>query len=130
MTGEPGKAPAWNLKMPSAAVILPSFVTPILTHIEPPEVGPVALKTSSRVIVILMGRPGFCDSNAATDARETTVVPPNPPPISAGEQRTSPTGLFSNFAVSARTTKCPWLDDQISVCPSGWTRTQQACGSI
>src|SRR5215813_4182019 len=105
MTGEPGKAPAWNLKMPSAAVILPSLVAPILTHIEPPDVGPVALKTSSRDIVIFTGRPDFCDSSAAT-------------------------GLFSSFAVSARTTKWPWLDDHTSVCPSGSTRTQQACGSI
>ena len=34
MTGEPGNAPAWNLNSPSAAVILPSFVTPIFTHID------------------------------------------------------------------------------------------------
>ena len=44
MTGEPGKAPAWNLKTPSAAVIVPSFLTPILTHIEAPEVGPGGLE--------------------------------------------------------------------------------------
>src|SRR5881275_1512808 len=111
MTGEPGKAPAWNLKIPSAAVILPSLVTPILTRIEPPEVGPVALNTSSRLIVILTGRPDFCDSSAATGSRYTTVLPPKPPPISAGAQRTSPTGLLSSFAVSARTTKWPWLDE-------------------
>src|SRR5436190_12750886 len=99
ITGEPGKAPAWNLKTPSAATILPSLVTPILTHIDEPEVGPVALNTSSRVIVILTARPDFFDSNAATGSRYTTVLPPNPPPISAGAQRTSPTGMFSSLAV-------------------------------
>src|SRR5215510_15160573 len=31
-------------------------------------------------------------------------------PSDLGEQRTSPTGLFSSLAVSARTTKWPWLD--------------------
>ena len=55
--------------MPSAAVILPSLVTPILTHIEEPEVGPVALNTSSRVIVIFTGRPHFFESSAATGSR-------------------------------------------------------------
>ena len=55
--------------MPSAAVIVPSFVTPILTHIEAPEVGPVALNTSSRLIMILTGRPVFFDSSAATGSR-------------------------------------------------------------
>ena len=69
MTGEPGKAPAWNLKMPSAAVSVPSFLTPILTHIEAPEVGPEALNTSSRLITILTGRPDFLDSRVATGSR-------------------------------------------------------------
>ena len=59
ITGEPGKAPAWNLKMPSAATILPSLVTPTLAHIDEPEVGPVPLNTSSRVICRRTGRPDF-----------------------------------------------------------------------
>ena len=69
MTGDPGKAPAWNLKTPSAAVMVPSFLTPILTRIEAPEVGPVDLNTSSRLITILTARPVFFDSAAATGSR-------------------------------------------------------------
>ena len=69
MTGEPGKAPAWNLKTPSAAVIVPFLLTPILTRIEEPDVGPEALNTSSRLIVILTGRPDFLASKAATGSR-------------------------------------------------------------
>ena len=55
--------------MPSAAVRVPSFLIPILTHIEAPEVGPEALNTSSRLITILTGRPAFFDSAAATGSR-------------------------------------------------------------
>ena len=62
MTGEPGKAPAWYLNKPSAATILPSRLTPIFTVIDAPEVGPVALNTSSRLIWIMTGRPDFFDS--------------------------------------------------------------------
>ena len=69
ITGEPGNAPAWNLKMPSAATILPSFVTPIFTHIDEPEVGPVARNTSSRVIISRTGLPDFIDSSVATGSR-------------------------------------------------------------
>ena len=69
ITGEPGNAPAWNLKMPSAATIVPSFLTPILTHIDEPEVGPDARNTSSRVICSRTGRPDFFDSIAATGSR-------------------------------------------------------------
>jgi hypothetical protein len=52
--------------MPSAAVILPSFMTPILTHIDEPEVGPDALNTSSRLMTILTGRPVSLASRVAT----------------------------------------------------------------
>ena len=69
MTGEPGKAPAWNLNSPSAVVIVPSFVTPILTRMEEPDVGPEALNTSSRLITILTGRPDFLASRVATGSR-------------------------------------------------------------
>src|SRR3984957_11481753 len=57
ITGEPGNAPAWNLNTASAATILPSLVTPTLAHMDEPEVGPVALNTSSRVICRRTGRP-------------------------------------------------------------------------
>ena len=66
MTGEPGKAPAWNLNRPSAAMIVPSRLTPILTVIDEPEVGPVALNTSSRLITILTGWPDLRASTTAT----------------------------------------------------------------
>ena len=69
ITGEPGNAPAWNLNTPSAATSFPSLVTPIFTHIEEPEVGPVALNTSSRLIIRRTGLPDFFDSNVATGSR-------------------------------------------------------------
>ena len=69
ITGEPGKAPAWKLKVASAAVIFPSPVQPILTVIDAPEVGPVALKTSSRVICMRTGWLHFRESAAASGSR-------------------------------------------------------------
>src|ERR1700730_18827830 len=83
-TGEPAKAPAWYFSVASAAVIVPSFLAPILTSTVPPEVGPLALNTSSRLITILTGRPHFCDRASATGSRDTRVVPPQTPPLSAG----------------------------------------------
>ena len=66
MTGEPGNAPAWNLKTPSAATIVPSRLTPIFTVMDEPDVGPVALNTSSRLITIFTGWPDFRASVTAT----------------------------------------------------------------
>ncbi len=66
MNGEPGKAPACSLNSPSAAVIVPSRLTPILTVIDEPEVGPVARNTSSRLITIFTGRPDLRASTTAT----------------------------------------------------------------
>ena len=117
-TGEPGNAPAWNRKVPSAAVIRPSRVAPIFTVISDPEVGPVALKTSSRVIASLTGRPLLRASARAIGSRYTTVLPPNPPPISAGVTRRSESGRPRSRAVKARIWKWPWLDPQTSACPS------------
>src|SRR6202034_97758 len=79
ITGEPGKAPAWNLKMPSPATSVPSFFTPIFTHIDDPDVGPVPLNTSSLLIISRTGRPDFFDSSTATGSREVTRLPPAPP---------------------------------------------------
>ena len=67
--GDPGKAPAWNLRSSFAPVILPSRVAPSLTSITAPEVGPVARNTSSRVITSFTGRPQRCDSASATGSR-------------------------------------------------------------
>ena len=66
MNGEPGNAPACNLKSPSAATIVPSRLTPIFTVIDAPEVGPVALNTSSRLITIFTGWPDLRASMTAT----------------------------------------------------------------
>ena len=66
MNGEPGNAPACSLNSPSAAVIVPSRLTPILTVIDEPEVGPVARKTSSRLITSFTGAPDFFASMTAT----------------------------------------------------------------
>ena len=59
-------APAWNLNRPWAATMRPSRLTPILTVIDEPEVGPVARNTSSRLIMILTGWPDLRDSAGAT----------------------------------------------------------------
>src|SRR5689334_4778865 len=91
ITGEPGNAPAWYLYNASPATILPSRVTPIFTVIDAPEVGPVALNTSSRDIMIFTGWPDLRDSTTATGSTYTTVLPPKPPPISAQCTRRSPT---------------------------------------
>ncbi len=66
MNGEPGNAPACSLNRPSAAVMVPSRLTPILTVIDEPEVGPVARNTSSRLITTFTGWPDFCASTTQT----------------------------------------------------------------
>jgi hypothetical protein len=68
-TGAPGNAPANNLTAPLTAVIFPAFVAPILKSIDPPEVGPLARKTSSLVIVILTGLPTLLDNRVANGSR-------------------------------------------------------------
>ena len=68
-TGAPGNAPASRRTAASTAVILPAFVAPILKSIEPPDVGPLARKTSSRVIIILTGFPTLLDSKVASGSR-------------------------------------------------------------
>ena len=68
-TGEPGKAPAWSAMSIVAPVIVPSFLAPILTVITPPEVGPLARNTSSRVITIFTGLPALRDSATASGSR-------------------------------------------------------------
>ena len=49
--------------------MVPSFLAPILTVLDEPEVGPEARITSSRVITILTGSPDFFDSSSATGSR-------------------------------------------------------------
>ena len=71
------------LRRDDGAVLLGADLHPTCA----PEVGPVARNTSSRVISIFTGRPDFCDSASASGSRYTSVLPPNPPPISAGVTR-------------------------------------------
>ena len=68
-TGEPWKAPAWYLSSANPATNLPSFVAPILTRTTAPEVGPLALKISSRDMTIFTGRFAFRESASATGSR-------------------------------------------------------------
>ena len=63
---DPVKAPVWNTSSASAAVMMPSLVTPILTREWVPETGPVARNTSERVSVIFTGRLALRDSSTAT----------------------------------------------------------------
>ena len=58
------------------------------------------------------------------------VLPPKPPPISAGMARTSLCGMPVSIDVIARTMNWPWLELQIVVLPSDATEIRQACGSI
>ena len=96
--GEPGNAPAWYFSTSCAATMVPSFFAPIFTSIVAPEVGPEARNTSSRVICIFTGRPAFFDSAIATGSRYTSVLPPNPPPISIGTARMLEMSIPSSLA--------------------------------
>src|SRR4029434_476693 len=75
-TGEPWKAPAWYLSSAKPATNLPFLVAPIFTRTVAPEVGPEALKTSSRDITIFTGRLALRESAMASGSRYTTVLPP------------------------------------------------------
>jgi len=69
---------------PSAAAIVPSRLTQIVTAIDEPEVGPVARRTSSRRMTSLTGSPDFFAGIAHTDSTWIAVLPPIAPPLSAG----------------------------------------------
>ena len=61
---------------------------PILTSIDADAVGPVARRTSDRVITNFTGRPPDFRERASDSASEKIVVfPPKPPPISDGVTR-------------------------------------------
>ena len=131
ITGEPGKAPAWNLKMPSAATILPSFVTPILTHIDEPEVGPVALNTSSRLIMQPDRQAGLLRQQRGDRLQVDDGLAAEAAADLGRDRRADRRSACRRIcAVSARIWKWPWLDDQISPWPSASQRATQACGSI
>src|SRR5271156_1473341 len=109
-TGDPGNPPASYAIQISAATILPSLVAPILQRIVEPEVGPVARSPSPRVITSLTGLPVRCDSRTASGSRYIVVLPPNPPPISAGTTLILPSGIRRTCAVSERTVKVPCVE--------------------
>ena len=67
--GDPGKPPASKAAQKLPAVSVPSFLAPILTRMNEAGVGPVACRTSSRVMRILTGRPVALDSRAAVGSR-------------------------------------------------------------
>ena len=58
------------------------------------------------------------------------VLPPNPPPISAGMARMSLCGMPVRYDVMARTMNWPWLELQIVVLLSAATLIRHACGSM
>src|SRR5215468_7930828 len=129
-TGEPWNAPAWYLSSAKAATNLPSLVAPSLTRTLAPDVGPEHLKTSSRDITIFTGRLAFLDRATASGSRYTTVLPPNPPPISDDVTRTLPISMPSNRAQWARTMKWPWVVHHTSAEPSSDTLARAAWGSM
>ena len=61
-------------------------------------VGPVARKTSSRLITSFTGRLALRDSASATGSMNTVVLPPKPPPISDGVTRSLATSMPSRAA--------------------------------
>ncbi len=64
--GDPRYAPASYQSDPLAATSVPSRFAPSLTRTFEPEVGPLARKTSSRVITIFTGRFALRDKTAAS----------------------------------------------------------------
>ncbi len=129
-TGEPRKQPASKSSWQSAATIVPSLFAPSFTRIFEPEVGPVPRKTSSRVIVILTGRPALRESTSAAGSRYTGILPPKPPPISEGVTLIVAGSLPVRVAVSFLTPKGPWVAHQISAVPSSRAFTRHAWGSM
>ena len=72
-----------------------------------PDVGPVASKTSVRLMVTFTGASAFFASRAARGSQYTASLAPNPPPISIGIAFTLDTGIPTSLAVFSRTVKCP-----------------------
>src|ERR1700676_2602196 len=117
-TGEPGNAPASYAIQISAATSFPSLVAPIFTLIFEPEVGPLARSTSERDITSFTGAPVFLESSTDSGSRYIVVLPPNPPPISAGTTLIFPGVMPSTCALSVRPAKAPWVEQEIVAWPS------------
>src|SRR5712671_5365828 len=58
------------------------------------------------------------------------VLPPKPPPISAGMARMSLWGMPVKYAVMARTMNWPWLELQLMALSSAPTLTRQPFGDV
>ena len=68
-TGDPRYAPASYHNDARAATSLPSRLAPSFTRIFEPDVGPVARKTSSRLMTIFTGRCALRESTIASGSR-------------------------------------------------------------
>ena len=128
--GAPGKAPPCKRNTPFAAVILPSFVIPILISIDVEDVGPVARNTSDRFITSFTERFAFRASANATGSMKTVVFPPKPPPISDAVTRNWLVSKSSRAAQTFWACQCPWVVHHSSPFPSLPNVARQACGSI
>ena len=94
--------------------------TPIFTRTWEPQVGPDASSTSALLMYIFTGAPDFRESAAATGCRYVASLPPNPPPISSGTTFILDTGTPNTVATVSRMPKCPWLEHQTVILPSGF----------
>ena len=96
--GAPGNAPPCNLNTPDPAVIVPSFFIPIFISMDVEEVGPVARKTSERLITNFTGLFVFFDKANATGSINIAVLPPKPPPISEAVTRSALVSISNRAA--------------------------------
>jgi len=95
-----------------------------------PEVGPVALNTSSRVMVIFTGLPVFFDMIAASGSRYMPSLPPKPPPISTAIQVMFETGMPNTRARTLRPAHGAWVLAQTVSVPSAFQFATAFCGSM
>ena len=92
--------------------------------------GPLASRTSARLMAIFTGWPVLRESRAATGSRWMVVLPPKPPPISIGTTFTVDEEMPSVLAVLSPIWKWPWeLHHTVSL-PSGVHQAVALCGSI
>ena len=96
----------------------PTLVAPTLRRMWLPGAGPLEVNTSARVITIFTGRPDFSARRIAAGSRNTVVLPPKPPPISAGMVLIRDGEMPSCAAVRSRMAKWPWLDTHSRILPS------------
>ena len=86
---------------PTVGLVPTDGVVPVAWTLD--AVGPLARSTSSRLITIFTGLPALRDSASASGSRNTTVLPPKPPPISEAVTRRRETSRSSREAHIVRT---------------------------